>query len=945
MIRRIPAPYRILLVDEDYDTRTALIFLISSTRGCSLRISSLAEALKEKSALPDPNILLFAHESSSENASAGWTELRSRFPSAYVIIFLPEFDSALVKTYTASGARDFLYRKNFHIGSLRRSLTRAFQQTLDRPPKFVNLKPITGHFQIGETVLHYKISDEMDQTAWNEICRAEDLNSGRTIVLKLLNPAFRKSNDKAMKKLREATAIRSNGLAAVGSVEKVNGYTFIAQENIEGEDLRSVLQQENLGLARTLDLGLQITEILTGLHAAGKQHGNLKPTNIILSPYGSLKLTDPGTAREISQAGKQDHAAAVSALQKAGVFIDTICHMAPEQLVGKKPDLRSDLFSLGSVLYHAATGVPPFAAPDAVSWIRNICTKEPPPPSEIQPHLPESFDLLLRIAMAKDPARRFESAEAMAEKLRELRASFLDRSESRLHSQPPDEKLALNLEILEESFTVKREERKKKRLLALSLFAVLILVGLIVAARSYQKAEKEKPLPSIAIIPSLTEGSSPETIDLAQAITEAVIIRFSRLPEIAVIQPESVLRYAATVATPEDVSNRTNADSVLTIEIKPKTENAVPILAKLYQKNRGDPTWMGSYQATTAEFSDILNQIAQEATAALPIRIHEDLAKDIVHPSEGDQSYLMARASYFKDTVEDLKKSLAFYKKAEITDPKNAWILAGMAETWLRLAMRGEDRSASYSRARTAAQDALELDAGMPEAYAVLGSVDLLWDWKLSSSENHLRKAIEERPNHSLAHLHLARLLIAVGKSKEAYEEVRIAAKLDPLSISINEEAARLFLYLGLYDDAIRQAEKCIELGSDSVDTQQIMGDAYLGKGMNEEALLAYRHMEQMNSPEAPAKLAMVMAASGMKRESFALLNEAGTYPNGKPAPESLAAAYAKLKDKDHAFQWLEKAFESRSPSLILLNQDPQLQDLKSDPRFARLLKRIGGSS
>lgn len=935
MIRRIPAPYRILLVDEDYDTRTALTFLISSTKGCSIRISSLPDALKEKSDLPDPNILLFAHESSSENASAGWAELRSRFPSAYVIIFLPEFDSALAKTYTAAGARDFLYRKNFHLGSLRRSLARAFLQTLDPAPKFADLKPVTGHFQSAETVLHYKILEELDQTWWNEICRAEDLNSGRTIVLKLLNPAFRKSNDKALQKLREASAVHINGLAAIGSVEKVSAYTFLAQENIEGEDLRSVLQRENLGLARTLDLGLQITEILTSLHAAGIQHGNLKPSNILLSPYGSVKLTDPGTAREIPQVWTRDHAAAVSALQKSGVFTDTVCHMAPEQLEGKKLDVRSDLFSLGSVLYHAVTGVAPFDAPDAVSLIRNILTKEPAPPSEIQTYLPESFDVLLRIAMAKDPARRFESADAMAEKLQALRKSFLDRS---------DEKLVLNLEILEESFTIKREERKKKRLLALSLFAVLILVGLIVAAKSYQKIEREKPLPSIAIIPSLTEASSPETIMLAQTITEAIIRRFSRVPGITVIQPESALRYAEEVTTPEDVGKLTNADSVLTIETKPMSEDAVPILAELYRKNKGNPIWTSSYQAKTAEFSHVLNQIVQEASAILPIRFDEDLEKGFAHSSEANKSYLMARAAYFKDTVEDLKKSLAFYKIVERTDPGNAWIPAGTAETWLKLAMRGEDRSAAYSRARTTAQSALELDPDLPEAHAVLGSVDLLWDWKLASSEEHLRKAIAGRPSHSLAHLHLARLLIASGKSQEASDEVHIAILLDPLSTFINEQAAQLLIYLSRNDDAIRQTEKCMNLGSRTVDIQAMVGDAYLGKGMNEEALPAYRHMEQMNSPEAPAKLALVMAASGMKREAFALLTEEN-FKNGKPAPESLAAAYARLGDKDHAFQWLEKAFESRSPSLILLNHDPQFENLKSDPRFSRLLERIGLSS
>ncbi len=931
MIRR--APYRIFLVDEDYDTRTALTFLISSTKGCSLRISSPRDALKKKSGLSDPNILLFEHESSSEKISDGWTELRSRFPSAYVIIFLQQLDSALVKIYTAGGARDFLYRKNFHLGSLRRSLARAFQQTLDPAPKFADLKPITGHFQSGETVLHYKILEELDQTGWNEICRAEDLNSGRTIVLKLLNPAFRKSNDKVLQKLREASAAHISGLAAVGSIEKVNEYTFVAQENIEGEDLRSVLQRENLGLARTLDLGLQITEILTSLHTAGIRHGNLKPSNILLSPYGSVKLTDPGTAREIPQVWKRNHAAAVLALQKSGVFTDTVCHMAPEQLQGKKLDVRSDLFSLGSVLYHAATGVPPFDAPDAVSLIRNICTKEPPPPSEIQPHLPESFDLLLRIALAKDPARRFESAEAMAQKLQALRNSFLDRS---------DEKLALNLEILEESFTIRREERRKKRLLALSLFAVLILVGLIVAAKSYQRIEREKPLPSIAIIPSLTEASSPESISLAQAVTESIIRRFSRVPGITVIQPESALRYAEKVTTPDDVSKLTNADSVFTIEIKPMSEDSIPILVKLYRKNKGDPVWTNSYQGKTAEFSHILNQIVQETSVILPIRFDGDLEKDFVHPSEGNKSYLLARAAYFKDTVEDLKKSLALYKAVERTDPGNAWIPAGTAETWLKLAMLGEDRSAAYSRARTAAQSALELDPDLPEAHAVLGSVDLLWDWKLSSSEEHLRKAIAGRPSHSLAHLHLAKLLTAAGKSLEAYDEVHISILLNPLSIFINEQAAQLLIYLGRNDDAIRQTGKCMDLGSRTVDIQAMVGDAYLGKGMNENALLAYRHLEQMNSPEAPAKLALVMAASGMRREAFAVLTEE-KFNNGQPDPESLAAAYARLGDKDHAFEWLEKALEGRSPSLILLEHDPQMQNLKSDPRFTRLLKRVNG--
>ncbi len=948
MIRRVPVPYRILLVDEDYDIRTALVFLVSKAKGCSLHVASPLEAINQESVQFDPNILLYAHRPSADDQSPGWVEIRDRFPSAYLILLLPEFDSAQAKTYSSAGARDVLYKEEGNLTSIRRSLVRAFQQTVDPAPPMVDLKQITGHFQSGDKVLHYRILEEMDQTGWNEIYRAEDVNSGRTVVLKLLNPTIWKNErHKIRQQPGVASGIRQTGLAAVGSAEEIGGMVLVAQEYVEGEDLRSVVWRETLGLMRTLEAGLQITEILTSLHKSGISHGNLKPANVILSPYGSIKLTDPGMTRRIPGVWKQaDHAAAVSSLQKSGILTETVRYMAPEQLVRNQSDFRSDIFSLGCILYHAATGIPPFSAADAVSLIRAICTKEPLPPSEIQPHLPEALDRLLGIAMAKDPKRRFESVAAMAEKLEALRASFLDRSGSVLPGQAPEEKLVVDLEILEESITLRQQARKRRRLLGTSLFGVLIILGLIVGARFYQNIPKGKPLPSLAIIPSVTEAGSPETITLVEGITEAVIRRFSRLSGLRVIQPETALRYSRNVTTPQDVSRLTNTDSVLTIRISPQEESRTSIHVELFQKEKGEPVWTSQYNIQTTTLSSTLNRIVREAAKNLQIQIDAKsearFRKEFLRSSESERAYLMARALSYKGTREDLQQSIAMYGKAATADPGNVWIFAGLAETWLALAIRGEDPEDAYSRARMAAFKALEIDAALPEAHAVLGAVHLFWDWNLSSAEKQLRQAIAGRPNLSPAHLHLAFLLTATGKSQEAYEELRQATSMDPLSISLNDQTATLLVHLHRYNDALRQSEKCMELGSNSVHIQQVVGDAYLGKGMNNEALLAYRHLEQVDSPEAPAKLALVLAASGMKTEAFALLKKAESTSGGQSNPEFLAAAYARLGDYDHAFQWLEQALENRSPDLLLLNNDAQFETLKTDPRFSRLLRRIG---
>src|SRR5438309_1796577 len=281
----------------------------------------------------------------------------------------------------------------------------------------------------GQTLAHYRILEKIGQGAMGEVYKAEDLKLGRQVAIKFLRPGGppdEKTRQRFLREARSASALNHPNIITIHAIEESDGLDLIVSEYIGGESLRARLDRGPLDLLQVLDLGSQVCEALAAAHSINLIHRDIKPANILIGPRGQVKVLDFGLAKIVQTLPSEidkEAATMVADLTDKGQIIGTVSYMSPEQTRGESLDVRSDIFSLGVVLYEAGTGRLPFSGPSMLSLLHNIATANPPAPSIIKHDLPLEFDLIIARAMAKDVERRFASAAELAEALRALRSA------------------------------------------------------------------------------------------------------------------------------------------------------------------------------------------------------------------------------------------------------------------------------------------------------------------------------------------------------------------------------------------------------------------------------------------------------------------------------------------------------------------------------------------
>jgi serine/threonine protein kinase/tetratricopeptide (TPR) repeat protein len=285
----------------------------------------------------------------------------------------------------------------------------------------------------GHTLLHYRIIDKIGQGGMGEVYKAEDTKLGRHVAIKLLTPepldelAETRSQTARRRLIREAqsaSALNHPNIVTIHSIDQADGLDFIVMEYVEGETLKALLERGGaLPLATLLDVGIQVADALQAAHVIGLIHRDIKSANILITPRGNAKVLDFGLAKVVRQITDQvdQEALTLANLTGAGMVLGTVAYMSPEQALGEPLDARSDIFSLGCVLYEAATRALPFGGSSMLSMMHAIATSDPPPPSRVRPELPREFDLIIERALAKDKDRRYSSASEMGLALRNLR--------------------------------------------------------------------------------------------------------------------------------------------------------------------------------------------------------------------------------------------------------------------------------------------------------------------------------------------------------------------------------------------------------------------------------------------------------------------------------------------------------------------------------------------
>jgi len=829
---------------------------------------------------------------------------------------------------------------------------------------------------------HYRIVSRIGAGGMGEVYLAQDTRLDRHVAIKFLNEEFSKNSDKLNRFIQEAkaaSALNHPNILTVHEIGEVDGKNYIATELIDGKTLRAHLSQtESLQLSQILKIGVQICEALSAAHHAGIIHRDIKPENIMIRSdgyakvldFGLAKLSEPRPAVATGSAGSED-ATRLQINTSPGVVMGTVSYMSPEQARGKDTDTRTDIWSLGVVLYEMAAGKVPFTGETVNHTIVSIIEKEPLPLENV----PGELQRIVRKSLTKDVDMRYQSARDLLIDLKtlqreldiqgELERSIIPNREQTGESGKESETRAYTQKSVEEtregqsakatqnvttSSSLEYAVTQAKSHKLVSTIVGLLLFGVISAAAYFAFFSKasSKQIESIAVMPFVNQSGNADSDYLSDGLAESLIYRLSQLSNLKVSPRSSVFRYKGKEIDAEKVGGELGVDAVMSGRIVQRGDS-LTISVDLVDVRNKKTLWGEQYERKMSDLLATQREIASAITEKLQLKLSgndaKGLTKSYTNDNEAYQHYLQGRFFWNKRTGENIKKAIEQFRAAANKDPGFALAYAGLADCYVVASTyTGSRASETLPPAKANASRAIELDGSLAEPHAALGMINW-FEWNMSGAETEFKRAIELNPNYPTAHHWYSRFLRAVGRSDEAWAEIKRAQELDPMSLVILNNIAENYIERGDPKAATDECKRMIELDSSFWAAHQTLGIAYLKQDKNAEALVeAQKSIDLSNRSNASlALLGYVYARSGKRNEAQAVIRELEEkFVQQQADGRDLAVAYAGLDDKDQVFAWLEKAFQYRSFFLTGLKLEPLLDSVHSDPRWSDLLRRVG---
>ena len=814
----------------------------------------------------------------------------------------------------------------------------------------------------------YQVVKLLGAGGMGKVYLTHDPRLNRQVAVKLLSH-YGAAEEERSKRFRQealaASALNHPNILTIHEIGDCEGQNYIATEFIDGVTLRAHLSGGELSFPMTLEIATQIAAALTAAHGAGIVHRDIKPENVMIRADGLVKVLDFGIAK-YTQAALGEAQDLVET--KPGFLIGTAPYMSPEQARGLPVDARTDVWSLGVVLYEMVAGRVPFRGKSPGETVSLILQKQPSPLAHYAHEVPAEFERIVTKALTKDREERYQTAKDMLIDLRNLKrkqevAAEIERTVS---PEPRSPESTSGEQIVpatvsgsvaatapaNDSHSTSSAEYVVSGIKQHKLAAMLVLVVLIGGAAGlglYLRARNTAvAIDSIAVLPFENKSSEPDADYLSDGLAESLLYRLSQLPNLKVSPSSSVLRYKGKEIDAVKVGQDLGVNAVLSGRIVQRGEN-LTISIELVDVRYNKLLWGEQYERKMSDLLATQREIAQEIVEKLKLKVSGDdkaLAKRYTESNEAYQLYLKGRFYWNKRTAEALTKAIAYFNQAIEKDPGFALAYAGLANCYVLHHGNPQPPREKMPKARAAAMRALELDETLSEAHTSLARVLAVYDWDWPRAEKEFKRAIELNPRDALAHQWYGGYFELMGRRDEALAERKKALELDPLSLASNSELGLTYYFARDYDKAIEQFRMTLELDPNFPLATAQLPVNYELKGMYDQAIAGFQKLATQRGDtrwsNSLAGLGHAYAMSGKKAEARAVLAELKQRSQQEYVPaDSIALVYAGLGEKDEAFTWLEKAYEDHAFKMAWLKVEPQWDSLRSDPRFADLLRRM----
>jgi eukaryotic-like serine/threonine-protein kinase len=833
----------------------------------------------------------------------------------------------------------------------------------------------------GTKLGRYEIRSQLGAGGMGEVYLAQDTKLDRKVALKIL-PADVASNQDRMNRFvleaKAAAALNHPNIAHIYEIDEVDGQHFIAMEFIDGQTLRECIHGRQTDLRRLLRYLQHVAEGLAKAHAAGIVHRDLKPDNIMITRDGHAKILDFGLAKLIEPQGQtpdreeglsSDTATAVTALHSTpGIVRGSAGYMSPEQAQGKTREVghRSDIFSFGCILYEAATGQRAFSGKDALDSLHKIVYGPTPLIKEINAAAPDELQRIVRLCLAKDPEERYQTIKDVIIELKDVRRELLGvgidttvppltgsmamsplgtetdaRQVFSATTSAPPASLSTRFSSAEYIVTGIRQHK----LAAIISFVVLAL-GIVGLAAYLRARNTEVAIASIAVLPFVNTSGDANTDYLSDGITESLINNFSQFPGLRVVPRSTVFRYKGQQLDPQEIGRKLGVRAVLTGRVV-QHGDTVNIQTELIDVDKESQLWGEQYERSISDLQAVQSEISKVISAKLRLKLtgeeQQQLAKKYSPPPEAYQAYLKGHYYFFQHKEESHKKAIDSFNQAIRLDPNYAQAYAGLASVYTEISSSYLPPTEAMPKAKEAVQKALSLDGSLAEAHVASGEVYWWGDWNFAAAERELKRAIELSPNEPTILVEYANFLARLGRSNEAMALANKALQLDSISPFVNGNLGSILYFTRQPDRLIEQAHKMLDMDHTSSDGHTWLGRAYMQKGLYDQAIPELQKSADPHSGDGLAQLGYAYAMAGRQSEALKTLADLESLAERRySSPVRIACVYVGLGDKERAFEWLEKGFVGRSDHLTQLKTEPMFDSLRSDPRFADLLHRVG---